>query len=132
MVYTIDNKSDEQVIIATFAEPHDIVNDSIGVAEALLEALAATEGNLHYIANLSQIKINFGDLTLGMATAFRDPNSPYSNPRLKTYTVSTDMLAQLGTQAANEQEQYSGAQEIKIFDSVDDAMEAINVAKSTE
>ena len=74
------------------------------------------------------MKVSFSDLVQGMAAAFKTPGSVFGNPRLKTFTVGSDMLVQLGTKAATEQDQY-GKVAISLHTSVESAIEAVKKAQ---
>ncbi|MCU0464374.1 MAG: hypothetical protein MUF38_07365 [Anaerolineae bacterium] len=124
MSYTISQKPDSPIIIATFTDPFDAVNDGGAVAGYLLDALNNISGNVYYIADMSTIKIDFSDLVMGLAAAYTTPGSPYANPRLKTYTVAHDDLIEFGAKAATEQQQY-GKVEVKFYRDVTEALEAI-------
>lgn len=125
MSYTISQKPNSPIIIATFADPFDTVNDGGAVAGYLLDALNNSTSNIYYIADMSGVKIEFSDLVMGLAAAYTTPGSPYANPRLKTYTVANDDLIEFGAKAAAEQQQY-GKVEVKFYRDVKEALEAIS------
>jgi hypothetical protein len=122
---------DQPILIAKFTPPFDPVKDSSAIAVQLLEFLDKSAGTVYYIADMRDIKIKFSDLVMGMAQAFTDPQSPYANPRVRTYTVASDLLINLGAKAASEQQQY-GKANVKMFKSVDEALAEIRkqMAKS--
>jgi hypothetical protein len=129
--HTITQMPDEPIIVATFTNPFDPVKDAVPVAGYLLEHLKNTTGRVYYIADMSGLKINFSDLVQGMSQAFTDPNSPYVNPRLATFTVAGDTLISVGVKAAAEQQRY-GKANIKLYRSINQAMSEIRkqMAKS--
>lgn len=124
MGQSISQVPDQPILIAEFTPPFDPMKDSMAVAVQLSEFLAKHEGHVYYIADMRKIKIKFSDLVMGMSQAFTDPHSPYSNPRLTTYNVASDLLISLGTKAANEQQQY-GKADVKLFKTTEDALAEI-------
>lgn len=121
MAQTIKKMPNEPIIVAKFTEPFDVVADTSVVAARLQDALSSGSDNVYYIADMSEIKIQFSDLVSGLAQAYADKSSPYSNPRLKTFTVARDELIALGAKAAAEQKQYGNAA-VQFYASVDEAL----------
>lgn len=125
MTVTLEYLEDKNILVGTFSEPYHPINDSGASAEKLMELLQTKTGDIHYVADLREVEIAFSDLAIGMAEAFGNPNSPYINPRVKTYTVGSSALIEFGVKAATEQEQY-GNIEIKLYKSVDEAFADID------
>lgn len=94
------------------------------VAARLKDTLNSTSGDFYYVADMRAIQIQFSYLVSGLAQAYVDKNSPYSNPRLKTFTVAQDELIELGAKAAAEQAQY-GQAAVTFYASVDEALAEI-------
>lgn len=129
MSYTFKQLANEPIFIAKFTEPFDVVADGSGVAGKLQDALNNSSGPVYYVADMSEVRIQFSDLVIGLAQAYSDKSSPYANPRLKTFTVANDELIAIGTKAAAEQEQYGHAA-VKLYSSVDAAMQDVREAMS--
>ncbi|MFN8527484.1 MAG: hypothetical protein U0670_02595 [Anaerolineae bacterium] len=124
MTYKITQLPNEPIIIAKFTEPFDSTKDTTGVALVLADTLNKITGKLYYIADLQDVQIQFSDLVIGLAEAYANKASPYSNPRLTTFTVASDMLIEMGAKAASEQQQYGNA-DVKFYAKVDDALAVI-------
>lgn len=124
MPYTIEQFPDEPIIVVTQKDPFDAVNDSMAVAAFLLDALEKSNGDLYLVGDMTGISISFSDLVAGMAAAYATPGSPYTNPRLKTFTVATSKLLELGAKAAAEQRQYGNAN-VKLYATRDEALNEI-------
>jgi hypothetical protein len=121
MTFKVELFPNEPIVVATFGEPFDPKRDTVGASDELSKILAKTEGPLYYVPDLSAIKISFADLTIGLAEAFRKPDSAYHNPRLRTFTVGSDELVQVGVQAAAQQAQY-GRAAVQYFTLLDAAL----------
>ncbi|MCU0464377.1 MAG: hypothetical protein MUF38_07380 [Anaerolineae bacterium] len=100
MACTIERYPDRPIVIATFSPPFDAVKDASTTAGYLNRLLAETNGDIHYIADLSALEIDLSDLVLGMTTAYASLQSPFYSPRLKTYTVGNTELVKVGAEAA--------------------------------
>ena len=125
----IDYRENENTLIITYSNPLDIIQDTIVSMNEIRKILDSTDGDLYSIADMRGIEITFADLTQGMAQAFSTPDSVYANPRLTTYTVGDSELVRLGTEAVSKQDQY-GKIAIKLYSSVEEALEAINQSTS--
>ncbi|MCU0465484.1 MAG: hypothetical protein MUF38_13060 [Anaerolineae bacterium] len=131
MSHKIVNDPQKPIVIAKFTEPFNAVEDSDAVAAHLNKFLAKHPGIVHYIADMSKINIDFSQLIIGMAAAYKTPNSPYSNPRLKIYSIANDELIILGTQASAEQEQY-GKVDVRLYPDQEAALAEINAYLAQE
>jgi hypothetical protein len=127
MPVKIDYRPQQQILIATNEEPYDPTGDTMQIAAEIQKILGETTGDLHFISDLTHVKVSFADLVMGMAAAFRTRNSIYGNPRVKTYVVGHNLLIQMGAKAASEQEQY-GRVPINIFTSLESALAAVDKA----
>lgn len=125
MSHNITSVPEKPIVIAEFTEPFNAVEDSDAVAAYLNKFLNQHTGTVHYIADMSKINIDFSQLILGMAAAYKTPNSPYSNPRLKIYSIASDEMIILGTQASAEQEQY-GKVDVRLYPDQAAALAEIN------
>ncbi len=124
MSHSIKKLSNEPIVVAKFTEPFDVVNDTGTVAKYLQDTLVGSSGDLYYVADMSEIEIQFSDLVTGLAQAYTDKSGPYTNPRLKTFTVAKSELIALGSKAAAEQSQY-GKAAVKFYPSTDEALAEI-------
>lgn len=121
MSTTVKKLPNEAIIIAKFTEPFDAAQDTTAIANHLQDVLNNSSGTLCYIADMSEVKIKFSDLVLGLAEAFSNKSSPYANPRLRMFTVGSDELITFGTKAAAEQAQYNKAN-VALYSDVDSAL----------
>jgi|GEM_PF-3012151 len=125
MAYLIKrHEQNESIIINTYVPPFDQENDLKVVADYLVDALNTSKGTLYVIGDMRALKIKFSDLVVGLAIAYADPNSPFSNPRIKAFTVATDDLLTFGANAVSEQAQYGNAA-IKHYLTVEEALKDI-------
>lgn len=106
MACTIERYPDKPIVIATFSQPFDAVKDASVTAGYLHRLLSETNDDIHYIADLSALEIDFSDLVLGMTTAYASLQSPFYSPRLKTYTVGNTELVKVGAEAAADDARY--------------------------
>jgi len=118
------HEQNEAIIIGTYMSPFDPKDDLNNAAAYLLNALNTSEGTLYFIADMRALKISFADLVVGLAGAYATPDSPFSNPRVKTFTVATHDLIAFGVKAAAEQTQYGNA-DVKLYLTVEEALKDI-------
>lgn len=121
MPIDVEHKTELQTIIITYHSPYSIEVDLPKANQAIVDMLEKTDGTLNYIADMSDIDVDFSTLVEGMRAAFKDPNSVFSNPRLNMLTILESDLLKMGAKAVSEQEQY-GKIPIQMFDNVDDAL----------
>lgn len=124
MSFKFERIPGESIAIGTMFNPHDPVNDTIGLSAELTKILDETTGTVYYIADMAGLDVSFADLTVGLAQAYRTPGSPYANPRLKTYPVGSASMIKFGVEAASQQANY-GKQQIKLYTSREEALETI-------
>lgn len=122
---SIEYRQDKNILISTFSTPYDPMNDTMSSIQEITKRLNETDKDLHYVADMRALNISFADLVSGLAQAFSNPDSVFANPRLKTYTVGSNTLIRMGSQAVAEQSQY-GKIPIKLFSSVEEALQAID------
>jgi len=130
MSYTITHKPELNTLIATFTQPFAVARDATAITKVLQQWLADTDGEVFYIADMRQVTISLQELTQGLTIAFRDPQSPYANPRLKTYTIGSDILIRMGGKAAAQRDQY-GQVNMEIYASLEEALEKIQVRRAS-
>lgn len=122
----IDFREKQNILIITFNDPFDVIADTATAEKEIKKRLDKNHDQLHYIADLSHVKVSFAGLVQGMAQAFTTPGSVFTNPKLINYTIiGDDQIMQLGAKAAKEQDQY-GKIPIKLYGTVDDALKEIN------
>ncbi len=68
------------------------------------------------------VQVDFSQLSAGLAMAFTNKDSVYSNPNLKIILVGTDAMLKIGNEAVKSQEQY-GQIDIPLFSTMDEARE---------
>ena len=124
MAFKFERVPGEPIAIGTMFNPHDPVNDTIGLSEELTKTLNEISDTVYYIADMSSLDVSFADLTVGLAQAYRTPGSPYANPRLKTFPVGSAGMIKFGVEAASQQANY-GKQQIKLYASREEALETI-------
>lgn len=129
MTYTITQLPNEPITIVVQEDPFDPVNDSMAVAAFLIQWLEKTTGDLYLVGDMRGVNISFSDLVAGMAAAYATPGSPYNNPRLKTYTIATSELLELGAKAAAAQRQYGNAN-VKLYATPEEALAEIRAILS--
>lgn len=121
MPVEFERKPKLNAIIVTFVPPYSLEKDFPKANQMLTDVLEETDGQLNYVADMSDIEVDFATLVEGLRVAFKTPNSAFSNPRLNMMTVMKSEVLKMGATAASQQEQY-GKIPVQMFDSVDDAL----------
>lgn len=124
MTVRLESRTQPKVLIATLLEPYDPISDTVQIAMELQKRLDSSNEDVNLITDLRNINVTFSDLIQGLAVAYKTPGSVFANPRLKSFTVGSDLLIQIGAKAVSEQEQY-GRIPIKLHSSVESALQAI-------
>lgn len=121
MTYEIKQMENLPIFVATMSEPHDAIADATGIEKEMHQNIAAVNGTVYYIPDLSAIKITFSNIVIGLNEAFKEGSgSFYSNPRVKMLMVGSDEMLRVAADAGS-QDQY-GNVPIELFATVDEAV----------
>ncbi|MEO0561147.1 MAG: hypothetical protein AAF125_03485 [Chloroflexota bacterium] len=121
MTFVIKQVKDHLIWVATYTEPYNPIVDAQGAEVAMKELTADVDRVFYYIADLSQVVVDFNDIVLGLAEAFKPGSgSFYSQPNVRILTVGTQELIQMAAVAAK-QDQYGGI-DIKVYASPEEAI----------
>jgi hypothetical protein len=123
MPYKVERLSGEPVIIVTwqgpFSEKSIVEKDFIAACDDVV-SLMGSERPVVRIDDVRGVKVDFGDLVVGMGVARKKlPGSP-SDPSIKALIVGSGFLWDLASKGAK-QLQY-GAIDIPLFTSMEDAL----------
>ncbi len=121
MAFTIQQVENEPIIIIKVTNPFDPETEVAEQNEAIAKLAASFSGMVYVIADLSRLEIKFSDLVLSLAEVRSSEASVLHNQKLVTLTVGSSEMVQLAVEAAKQQ-QY-GAVDIRLFSSVDEALE---------
>lgn len=122
MAYTIEQLSGEPIVIVTYDSsldfskaPHEIVRQIAAIADNTPERLTV-------IHDVRMVELNFGDLVVGMAAAFKPKKgSPVEKLKTDIFVVGGPEIIQLAVKGAR-QVQYGG-QEVMHFETLEDAVQ---------
>src|SRR5687767_12851994 len=120
MTFKFERLPNEPIVIGTISNPYHAMDDAMGLAVELNKVLEEMPGQIYYVADMAELNVSFAELTVGLATAYRTPGSPYASPRLKTFPIGSAAMIKFGVEAASQQSNY-GKQEIQLYGSREEA-----------
>jgi hypothetical protein len=121
MPYQVSRLGHEPIIIATLTDPIDWAQD-IKKTTAEVAALAAEiEGRGFRITDLTQAKVTFSELMMGLAAVLRSEGGWLSTPQITPLVVTTQELGREFQAFVAQQEQY-GKLQIEIFSTLEQAI----------
>ena len=112
----------EPVIIISVTPPIKTPDDAVALySEVVKFKRDAGVKPVYRVLDFSRAQLHFSDMMVGMA-AERGQEGGYSDPEVRTVFVGTDEMVEFGVKALQNQTQYSAANIVGMFTSVDDAV----------
>lgn len=121
MVFTVERINDESIVILTVTFPiEDVVQESLD-SDAQIAAIGEKIAGRYYrIADMREFNLSFSQIIDWLDTQrYANPGS-INDPRIESLLVSSENSTKQAATYA-QQEQYGG-NNIKIFDSIDEAI----------
>jgi hypothetical protein len=121
MSYTVEKLPGEPILISVMGEAYDIGRDVSASAQQLLDLLETMDVPVFLVADMREIRANFGDVVAGLGAATRGEAAVFRHPNIReVVVVTTSDLLGMGAKALG-QLQYGGLR-ASVFESLDEAL----------
>jgi hypothetical protein len=121
MSYTVKKLPGEPILISVMGEAYDIGRDASASAQQLLDLLETLDVPVFLVADMREIRANFGDVVAGLGAATRGEAAVFRHPNIReVVVVTTSDLLGMAAKALG-QLQYGGLR-ASVFETLDEAL----------